>query len=66
MRAIEGNGLLREGVTVTDASDDYALIAVQGPLSRTVLGACDFFAGVSDQQARADLIAYLQEVTTAN
>ena len=36
----------REGVSVKNASDDFALIAVQGPLSRDVLKDCRFFDGV--------------------
>jgi len=42
-------GFSREGVTVTNVSDEYALIAVQGPRSKEVLVACDFFSGVTDQ-----------------
>ncbi len=50
-------GFLRDGVAVTNVSDEYALIAVQGPRSKEVLVACDFFLGVSDQ---IDQLPYYQ------
>ena len=40
---------LPRGVEVRNASDDYALIAVQGPASREVLKASDFFGAVAKQ-----------------
>ena len=36
----------RDGVKVENASDSYALLAVQGPRSRDVLKACPIFRGV--------------------
>jgi len=36
----------RDGVTVENASDSYALLAVQGPRARDVLEACPVFRGV--------------------
>jgi aminomethyltransferase len=38
-------GFPRTGVKVENASDSYALLAVQGPKSRDVLKACPLFAG---------------------
>jgi aminomethyltransferase len=42
-------------VTVTDASDDYALIAVQGPRSREIVAAT---AGITDLGAPLDELKY--------
>jgi aminomethyltransferase len=39
-------GFPREGAEVENASDSYALLAVQGPMSREVLKACPIFRGV--------------------
>jgi len=39
----------RDGVSLRNASADYALIAVQGPRSREVMIACPFFAPVRRQ-----------------
>lgn len=46
----------RRGVEVANVSDEYALIAVQGPLTREVLGACPLFESVA--AAIADLPYY--------
>jgi aminomethyltransferase len=45
-------------VTVTDESDDYALIAVQGPVSRTILEAT---AGLSGFATPLDELKYYRE-----
>jgi aminomethyltransferase len=42
-------GFPRHGVEVENASDSYALLAVQGPKSREVLKACPLFAGAEKQ-----------------
>ena len=39
----------RDGVKVENASDSYALLAVQGPMSREVLKACPIFRGAERQ-----------------
>jgi aminomethyltransferase len=41
-----------DGVEVTNMSDDFGLVAVQGPRARDVLASCEFFAGVSDEMGR--------------
>ena len=45
----------KNGVKVENVSDSYALLAVQGPMSRDVLKACPIFRGVA---ARIDEIPY--------
>jgi aminomethyltransferase len=54
------SGFNRDGIELTDVSDDYALIAVQGPRTREVLTACALFDSVA--QAIEDT-PYYQGVT---
>jgi len=42
----------RDGVEVTNVSDDIALIAVQGPRTKDTLMACEFFVDVRDELDR--------------
>lgn len=46
----------KNGVELVDASDEYALIAVQGPRARDVMVGCGFFAAV--RKELADLAYY--------
>ena len=49
-------------VTVTDESDDYALIAVQGPVSRAILEAT---AGLTDFATPLDELKYYRETAAS-
>jgi aminomethyltransferase len=44
----------QSGVEITNASDDYALLAVQGPRSRDIMQHCPFFAAVATEIAAVE------------
>ncbi|MFH1754547.1 MAG: glycine cleavage system aminomethyltransferase GcvT [Candidatus Latescibacterota bacterium] len=54
---------VRDGeVRVENISDRYALLALQGPLSREVLGSCPFFASVVDELKKIRYYRFFQFV----
>jgi aminomethyltransferase len=49
-----------EGVDLENKSDDYALVAVQGPHSRRVLAECETFASVRDRLQEVEYYRYFR------
>jgi len=49
-----------DGVTLENRSDDYALVAVQGPRARDLLEACETFAPVKDRLADTGYYRYFR------